>query len=505
MLVYGFKDYEGFKELFGMRATAEGDKARKNKVLLSYVKQRELVHQAVFGDWYAKEGINTPTMNALFDRVRCELYGASHGSYYWSLMSARFGFFSDQFKMDDYEGLCEDGDYRAIRYVNAENGRVFKMKSGKFIRRILEESGMLAKLPEQVATWFCEEFANRWQSYAASRLPSYELHVDDDFGKIYSSRYCKGSFGSCMTDRGYHYFYRDAVDAKAAYLTDAEGMVVARCVIFTEVRDEETCEVLRLAERQYSTDGDLILQRCLVDKLIAAGEIDGYKTVGAGCSEAHAFVSKDGEDWSDREFSIRCRLYYGDTLSYQDSFKWYDPEENIAYNTDKYDWDCELDTTAGELEGRNYDSWNERYTDNDTVTVYYHGREYQCDEYDLDEFCYVEYGYGANEYHYEDDCTYCDDIDAYVLDEDAHYSEILDKYYYDEDDMEEDEREYKEEHWTYSEYDDEYYEDADDVTVMVDLDGTEQTISVESAEYLDGYERRDDGKYYEIENKEEEN
>ena len=47
-------------------------------------------------------------------------------------------------------------------------------------------------------------------------------------------------------------FYADAVDATAAWLTDSDGYMVARCVIFNDVMDCDTGDTFRLAERQYA-------------------------------------------------------------------------------------------------------------------------------------------------------------------------------------------------------------------------------------------------------------
>lgn len=498
MLFYDFENYEGFKELFGMRETSNG-KDRKNKILLSYVKQRELVHRAVYGDEGARHRMNISSMNVLYLTVMRDLYDASNGSYYWHLMNggSAIAFYTNLFKQDEYEGLCEDGDARAIRYLNVENGRVFKMKSGKFLRKVMEDCGLLKRFPEQVYTWVCEEFAARWQSYATGRLPQLTLVVDDDFKSIYDGRKCGEGFHSCMANKGYHTFYNYSVKAKAASLRDNDGMIVARCVIFTEVHDDDTGEILRLAERQYSTDCNDMLKRCLVDKLIEAGEIDGYKTVGAGCGDADAFVSNTGEDWSGRKFSIECDLDYCDELSYQDSFKWYDMDERVAYNYSESGADIELDTTEGSIEGGNYDDWHERYTNNDLVTVYYHGRSYECDEDDLDDFYYIDHGSGQWEYHHQDDCVYCDDIEEYVLECDAHHSDVTGSTYYDEDEMARDEEEYKEENWYWSEYDQDWYENEDDVVKFHRAEGDTMTISMESLNADFCFEECE-GEYYEL-------
>ena len=500
MLFYNFGDYEGFKERFGLRDCGNGEKSRRNKILLAYVKSPRLLHRAVKDMDYLWE-INIPTMNVLWESLKSQLYERSYhyaGGTRWAVCGVVF--YTKKFERDDYDGLCEDGDARAIRYVNSENSRVFKMKAGKFMRKVCEECGLAELWPEQVLVWFCEEFAGKWQSYATGRLPGYELHVDDSegaFRRIYDQRSQVGDFHSCMNNNNVHMFYSYSVDAKAAWLENDDGNIVARCVIFTQVEDCDTGEILRLAERQYSSDCSDLLKRVLVDKLIDAGEIDGYKRVGADCHNARAFVSNEGVDWSNRDFKIKCQLDYDSPLSYQDSFKWWDECAQVAYNCDSYGYDEMLDTTEGRLEGSNYDDWNNEYTHDDLVTVYYNGRAYQCSDQRLDEFVYVECGNGQYEYHHEDDVAYCDDIDEYVLEEDAVYSTLTDKTYYYEDNMRREEQEYKELHWYYSEYDDDYYKDVDDVVILHRADGVEMTISVDSLENHFEYEERD-GKYYEL-------
>ena len=65
----------------------------------------------------------------------------------------------------------------------------------------------------------------------------------------------------------YYYFYMDSVDASAAYLTDEDDMVIARCIIYNEVKDQDGNK-WRLAERQYASDENDILKRALIDALI---------------------------------------------------------------------------------------------------------------------------------------------------------------------------------------------------------------------------------------------
>ena len=99
------------------------------------------------------------------------------------------------------------------------------------------------------------------------KLPKNKLYVNQDFKRIYSSDCCEGDFYSCMVDKGYHNFYKYSVNASAAYLENEEGKVIARCIIYNEVEDQDR-KIWRLAERQYSSGTNEILKRALVDALM---------------------------------------------------------------------------------------------------------------------------------------------------------------------------------------------------------------------------------------------
>lgn len=460
-----------------------GVKSRRNKILLSYIKDPRWLKDARRDDsWrkWAQHQANTTNMSQLYANLLSRIrYECQVGSEYISILDFRM--WSNQYHLDDYRGICEDGDINSIRYVRNDNGRVFKKKAGRFLHDVLMEHDFGKTLPEPVMKWLCEEFTQRWQTHASSHLPDYTLHVSDAleaFEDIYDSDRCKGDFGSCMVDDGYYYFYKNAVKSRAAWLEDNDGDIVARCIIYDDVElfDDENHRKIRIAERQYSTDCDDLLKRILVDKLIEAGHIDAYKKVGADCHSPRAFVWNDGTP-CDVRMKISCDLDFDDELSYQDSFKWYNMSRREAYNFSRSG--CyELDTTEGRLEEEGeWDSWHERYAEN-VVTVYYHGREYTCDEDNLEDFVYVE---DENEYYHSDDVTYCTDIDDYVLEENAYYSDRLGEYYSDEDRMHDDEQEWYEDHgWVYSEYDGEWYEDADDVVRIRRASGYEETISKDS-------------------------
>ena len=287
-------------------------------------------------------------------------------------------------QLTEIKDLCEDGDTRAVRYINMENGeRVFKMKAGKFYRAIVLQTEFGKLLPEQVMNYLCEEFASEWQVYTMGQLPKNRLYVNNEFHKIYSSECCDGNFGSCMVDKDRSSFYENAVKASAAYLENEDGMVIARCIIFNEVKDQDG-KIWRLAERQYSSESNEILKRALIEALISGGYIDGYKKVGAGCGDARAFVDINEHSLSDRRFSIECKLDWEDTLSYQDSFKCYDMDKMVADNFGAGNLDLGITDDCLENSKREYDDYHGYYC-NETVLVYVGGTEYYCDADDLDD------------------------------------------------------------------------------------------------------------------------
>lgn len=53
MLYYNFKNYDGFKDLFGTIKHGNNTQSRKNRILLAYLKDRKLLHQAAAGNNYS--------------------------------------------------------------------------------------------------------------------------------------------------------------------------------------------------------------------------------------------------------------------------------------------------------------------------------------------------------------------------------------------------------------------------------------------------------------------
>lgn len=486
MLYYGFKNYEDFKNNFGITVHGNGAKNRKNKILLAYLKDRNLLHRCIETGNFSMLHISTMTdLKLKVTRTIVESVETDLRLPHPLELNGKI-YYSGKFRFDEFKGICEDNDTKAIRYIN-ETGRVYKMKAGKFYRSLILESEYGNSLPEQVVTYLCEEFASDWQVYSMDILPRYEIHVDKNFSDIYDSEKCEGDFCSCMMDEDRHFFYENAVNANAAYLTDINSSIVSRCIIFNQVTDQDG-KVWRLAERQYATDGSDILKKALVDALIKGGFIDGYKKVGAGCHDSRAFVDITGNSLSDKQFSILCNLDWNDTLSYQDSFKSYDISTHIATNYGK--GDCDLATTDCSLEGGEYDEYHDRYV-NSITYVYYHGEGMYCDSNDLEDFVYIE---SEGRYYHMDDTITCQECGESVLNDSAYYSYLTDEYYCCEDCLDRGEQIYKEANWYYSEYDLEYYENASDITSFMEYQGNgykETTISQETLN-----EKVENGEFY---------
>ncbi len=496
MLYYKFKNYEEFKELFGIKEHGNGVKSRKNKILLAFLKSRELLRNATRSGDY--ELLHISSMAELKQTVLHHIIasGEADENLCYRVHLNGKTFYSATYETDDYKGICEDGDTKAVRYINHDNNdRVFKMKIGKFIRALILETEFGRKLPEQVVIFLQEEFSQDWQSFVMGFMPETELHVNNNFGLIYDSDECVGDFGSCMTDKDYHYFYDYYVDASAAYLTNKEGYIIARTIIFNEVFDNEG-NVWRLAERQYGTDSNTVLHRILVDALIKDGHIDGYKQIGAGCADSRAFVDNEGNSLSDKVFHIECSIGYGDVLSYQDSFKWLDMDSGKAYNKEiGCNW-CALDTTEGEIDGGDdndeYDSYHDCYV-YEVTTVYVHGDTMTCDTESLGDFTRVD-----GEWHHDDDIRTCPNCGGKFINDDGEYSELTEVEYCDYECFTCGEDKYKEENWFFSEYDEEWFEKETDIVKYMSWRSyhnnyEESTISAKSlAEQLEA------GEFYKI-------
>jgi len=301
--IQSFKNAQEFQELFGIQEHNNGVKSRRNKILLALLKSKTVwAYCRERDDWSLLAIKSMAELKATLTKMIADA-GAHQGLDYTVVLNGAT-FHSDTYETDAYNGVPEDGSIAFVRYINHDNNDgVFKMRAGRFYSKPIDETNIGQALPQQVKTWLCEEFSQDWQVYIAGTLPNFTLLVGHDFAEIYSGEACSPGMNSCMTDRGFHTFYRDSVKAKAARLVDEDGIILARCIIFTEVFDEEE-KLWRLAERQYAKDQSDILKRALVDSLIKAGEIDGYKQVGADCGSSRAFVDIEGNSLSHKMFRI---------------------------------------------------------------------------------------------------------------------------------------------------------------------------------------------------------
>lgn len=474
MLCYNFNGLEGFKERFGIIEHGNGEKSRKNKILLAYIKQPSLFWEASRTGDYSL--INIASMSELKQTIleRVQQSGCNDENLPHKVQLINYTFYSSKYETDEFNGVCQDGDVKCCRYKNCNNGRAYKMKAGKFLQALILETEFGKTLPEQVLVYLMEEFATDFQSYSSSTLIEYKLFVNKQFSRIYSSYHCSGDFGSCMVDRGHHYFYEDAIDASAAYLENREGVVVARCIVYNKVYDENG-KIWRLAERQYSSGSDAKLKRALIDALIREKLIDGFKTIGAGCGDAASFEDCNGNSLSGKKFHIECDLDCDDTLSYQDSFKWYDMDKRIAYNYPEQGAEYNLDTTDLNLYGdcddnddddepQEYDSYHQRNAW-DITTVYVHGHRETCDIDDLDDFYEIN-----GTYYHQDDVSHCDRCGNYYLKDSNVYSKITGEDFCSDKCRLEAEKEYMAENWYYSDFDQAYYEDKRDLTTYLHWD-----------------------------------
>ena len=465
MLTFSFKNYDEFKELF-----VREDGKRKNKVLLAVYK--DAVLRKVFQE--------------CFYRTDPRLFRDTEGlyKYIWALLESDYRgraliiilgheVWNDKYSNDN-NGVCFDGDFTSIRYYNVELEKTYKMKIGKMINYLLEQNQFTRNFSHPIKMWFAETATQKWESELV-QLNEVRLVVDDDFKYIYDAdNYTGGNFGSCMSNRHVHTFYNDAVSAKAASLRDDDNRVLARCVIYTDVYDQEGRKY-RLAERQYCGERKF-LKRLLVKKLIDEGYIDGYKACDAGCGDSQMFYGIDHNLLPDRNLHIECNLELDDNLSYQDSFKYYDLDSHTAYNYERNCTEYRLDTTDGMLgdEERNYDEYHDEYVDCDLVDVYYNGNVMTCAEDDLDDFIWI----GAEGmYIHEDDVSQCEQCGDWFRTDRGYYSDYTSADYCCCSCKDAAEDEYKEQYWFYAEADEEYFENESDITTWVNGLGEEGTIS----------------------------
>ena len=156
MLYYKFKNYEEFKDMFGIIKHGNGVCSKKNKILLAYIRNKRLLHEAIETNNYTL--LHISSMAELKKTITRTIIISGHSDMslrYVMELDGEF-FYSRNFETDELKGLCEDGDTRSIRYINHENGgKVFKMKAGKLYRSLILETEFGRTLPEQILPYLC--------------------------------------------------------------------------------------------------------------------------------------------------------------------------------------------------------------------------------------------------------------------------------------------------------------------------------------------------------------
>ena len=428
--IKSFKNAKEFQEVFGKNQFG----GRRNKILLTLLKSKGFWDYRLRNKTFFKNITSMRSQQLLFDEIFCWLFSESRGDYRLNLCD--YVFYNNKYKTDLLLGFCADGDITKVRILlekESENGSEFvvrKTSPGKVFRQIIMDS-TLNWMPEQVINFLCEKFTEYFIENAEKRINCYTLHVDKDFGKIYSSKNLLGNFHSCMNDMidVVDEFYSKAVNASAARLENKNGKIVARCVIWNDVHDVESGKVYRLAERQYSTDTDYSLMRILISRLIKGNHIDGYKSIGSGCYSPQDFVLNDGTPL-DVVLWINCepKSY----TAYMDSFKYWLPDLNRAYNNENYAFQSKVEKYPYTLEYTNGRNPNAVF-----VEAYYNGDLIEIPENELDDYVWVEH---LNHYAHEDDISYCEYCGRVIVNnvDDSEYSDYFDRYYCCEECLEED-------------------------------------------------------------------
>ncbi len=351
---------------------------------------------------------------------------------------------TDAYKADEYNGRCIDGDAGAVRYIKTEDGEVYKMKIGKWILAILQnEYNVIGLIGLPLVNYWIETITAQWKSsgFNGERFMLKTQKEGLTFEHIYSTDYCAGNLGSCMMDDGQYVFYENSVDAEPVALYDQqEGAIVARAVIFHNVKDREG-NMYNYLERQYAKND--MYKEMLIDKCYEKGIIDIHKSASAGYSDVTEIYNKERQRLQDTFLSIEMNIENGDTISFQDTFRYYNYHKKIGTNLKMYGVDAtnRLDTTDCVLNMGGWDEYNEEYTQDDLTEVYvWDGTDYIRQTVSED---YAASRFGRYEGEYYDELAYSE-----ILDEDVPIDRIGEL-----------EEEYKQSYWNYDEFNGEYTED----------------------------------------------
>lgn len=369
--------------------------------------------------------------------IDCESYGKKNVFNLMHGCSIR----TDAYEADEYNGRCIDGDVGAVRYIKLEDGKIYKMKIGKWILSILQnEYNVVDLVGLPLVNYWIETLTTQWKSsgFTGERFTLKTQKEGLTFEDIYSTDKCAGKLGSCMMDDEQYVFYDNAVDAEPVALYDQqEDVIVARAVIFHNVRDRDG-HLYNYLERQYAKND--ICKELLIDKCYEKGIIDIHKSASAGYSDVTEIYNKERERLEDTFLSIEMNIEQGDTISFQDTFRYYHHDKKISSNLMIYGVNatCRLDTTDRVFNVGEWDEYNEEYTEDDLTDVYvWDGTDYMRQTVAEG---YAEGAFQTYEGEYYDHLVYSD-----IIGDDVPADRIGEL-----------EEEYKQDNWNWDEYNEEY-------------------------------------------------
>ena len=330
-------NYEDFKSRFGFKTgvdgrflvNANGVKQRKNNIVFLYWKEACIYfhkhHKLSLSEAY-RRAPKYNTSKEVFERMLDEIFSRCVSD---ACPVVSFG----TYKLLNH-GICIDGDINSVRYQRTDNGHVYKMKIGKYVNKYLDEKK--SQLPSwlnnpTLRIFFIEEITELWKN---KRLKDQSLKVvvNKDFHAIYdpSKRPTDASdFNSCMDgDDNWNYYAEHESLYDAVSLQDAEGLIYARAILvhcFDQNNNPHNyLERIYCNQRMYK---DLLFEKAKLE-----GLFDLYKGLDASCHESTAILSVDTDKTISYRIYIPVTLHTDDYMSYQDTFKWYYPDVEKAYN-----------------------------------------------------------------------------------------------------------------------------------------------------------------------------
>lgn len=319
---------EGNQKFLHNWATTFGTKDnRKNKLLLDYFK------------WYYKKCHFWPPVISINDLVLKILSRTDGLGDRYDLDTHKVYFNDTAFpgtwiKLGEYSIYLPDSfNLKVLQRDNPcsmkllkEGRHVIHMKPSKLVHKIL--SNLNALINESIMIYIGELCQ---YSYESSYIEPRKIHTSQDFSIIYGPQ--EYDLHSCMVEAEKESFYECNVDATAAYFVDADQNVIARCVIWNKVYDENGKQY-KYADRIYGIDE--ATKKEFYDALICFG-VDLIKDFNAGTSNENAIVDPNtGYTFGGRLRTMCTGLQSGDPVPYLDTFPWYKDEWIYNYPVEGY-------------------------------------------------------------------------------------------------------------------------------------------------------------------------